>query len=177
MKNTMIALAFIVLAFIAAGCQPSEQETASEPIVEEPSIAPGEILVDEEVIVPAHEPEPVPEPIIEPKQGNILTEFKDSRNFMHGRPDVGDVVSDIPRKVTLVFRYPIMTGTEIEVWDENEEINYHLGKNTIIADEDSLVAIAYLSDMGPGIYKVKYTAVFVTSKEGTDTGYYYFKVE
>lgn len=172
-KKAVIA---IILTLFLIGCG-TETVPESEPEVEEPYPAPGEVLVDEEVIIPAHEPEPEPEPEVEEPQGDILTEHKDSKNFLHGRPDVGDVISDAPRRVNLVFSYPIGKGTEVEVWDENEEHRYHDGDDTVLADEDNLVAIAYLDDMGPGIYKVEYNVIFVTEKEGTDTGYYYFKVE
>jgi len=181
MKKLLVLL-FMALFLIGCSAEEVQKEamepSSAEPVVEEPvEINPGEVVVDEEVIIPAHEPEPVvEEPEPEP-QGDIITEHKDSKHFLHGRPDIGDVLSEAPRKVNLVFSYPILEGTEIEVWDEIRETRYHEGDDTVVANGDSLVAIAYLDDMGPGTYKVEYTVKFATDKEGTDVGYYYFRIE
>ncbi len=168
----LVALAFA--AMLLFGCTTVEDDAQGAPEVEEPT--PGtSITIEEEVVVPAHEPPPPPEPEPEP-QGDILTEHKDTEHFLHGRPDQGDILTTPPRKVNVVFNYPMTVGSRVEVWDENEVLRYDEGK-TILADTDLLVAIVYLRDMEPGTYKVKYYAVFAGKKEEPEEGYYYFRFE
>lgn len=171
-------LAVLFALIVLAGCQ--QAETGTEPDVQVPAYD-ANVTYEEDVVTPAHTPEPEeqepePEPAPEPSPDAILTEHRDAEHFLHGRPDVGDVLTSFPRKVNVVFNYPVTEGTTVEVWDKDETTSYGDG-DVVLADTDLLVAILYLKDMEPGIYKVKYSAIFAGDKEPDDYGYYYFKIE
>lgn len=175
MKAKIFCVLILIMIFLF-GCKPAEEPQVSEqPEVEIPSPGPN-VSVEEDVIVPAHEPEPEEEETEPPRDPRaILTEHKDSDHFLRAHPGIGETGLS-PRKIEIIFNYPL-TGTEITLWDVDEKTQYDT-KEPIIADSDSdsLVMILYIDDLEPGIYKVKYTAVFA-GKEGDGEGYYYFEVE
>ncbi len=173
----------LVLLFIGIflfGCQQADDISDGQPDVQIPAYD-NQVTYDEDVIVPAYLPpdpdpdaEPTPAPSLSPDA--ILTEHVDAGHLLHGRPDVGDILTSFPRSVNVVFNYPLTHGTWVEVWDKDETTSYGDG-DTILADTDNLVAILYFKDMEPGIYKVKYHAVYAGSKEADEDGYYYFKIK
>ena len=174
MKTKLLFTVFVLSLFIF-GCQPADEELQPEPAdtgyEEQPP------SVDEDVVVPAHEPEPVEEMPTSDTRG-LLNEHKDTIHYLNSHPEIGETVQGTPRKIEIIFNYPLTKGTEIKLWDKTQDIWFQTG-DTIIADTDSLVTIAYLEqEIDPGIYKVTYKAVFASKEEdGVQEGFYYFEIE
>lgn len=174
MKIKLFFTVFVLSLFVF-GCQPADEELIPEQA--ETGYEEQPPAVDEDVVVPAHEPEPVEEmPAVNTR--GLLNEHKDTIHYINSHPEIGETVTGTPRKVEIIFNYPLTKGTAIKLWDKDQDIWFQL-QDTIIADTDSLVAIAYIEqDISPGIYKVTYKAVFASKEEeGPQEGFYYFEIE
>jgi len=173
-----VIMALILMVFLM-GCS-SEDVDVTEPEVEAPTTEPI-TTVEEEVVVPAYEPE-VPEseePVVEEPEvqapTTFLQDYEDSQYFQKGNPEVGEVVTSMPRKVMIVFNYPVYAGTTIKVYDAVSRKRYDQDR-TIIADDDGVVGFTYLDDLEPGTYMVIYTAIFPKKTGNIESeGYYYFE--
>ena len=100
MKTKLMFTLFILSLFLF-GCAPAETP-------EVVSVAPDfeqEANVEEEVVVPAHEPEPQQQQPT-PNSRGILTEHVDSDHFLRAHPDQGETVSEL-RKIEIIFNYPL----------------------------------------------------------------------
>jgi hypothetical protein len=183
--NTKAIAALALVSALLLGCAPAEDaETGQEePEIEAPA-SQQSITVEEEVIVPAHEPEPEPEPEEEtepeltPAEA-LLQDHNESDKFSKGNPEIGEVLSTnvLPRRVMVVFQWPLLSGTDIQVWDKDKIKRFDRGE-TIIANDESVVAFTYLEELDVGIYKVEYTAEFagMEDEEYDSEGYYYFRI-
>ncbi|MBN2111998.1 copper resistance protein CopC [Candidatus Woesearchaeota archaeon] len=173
--NLKLIVAFLMISILIAGCQPAEEELTPEQAdtgyEEQPP------AVEENIVVPSHEPAPQEEMPSSESMG-LLNEFKKTIHYLNSHPEIGETVTGTPRKVEIIFNYPLTKGTEIKLWDKTQDIWFQL-QDTIIADTDSLVAIAYVEqELNPGIYKVTYKAVFASKEEeGPQEGFYYFEIE
>ncbi len=177
--RTATVICILIASLILAGCGNSSEQEA--PNLEQPSVPEvnGQVTVEEDVIVPSHVPEPEEEPEepVKAAPKNLLEDHADTVYFSHGRPGVGAVTSMRPRKVDLVFTFPLKTTTTVEVWDDKEVVRYDIG-DVALGDPDLVVAIKYFGEeLLPGTYKVKYHAEFVGKEAKIGDGYYYFKVE
>ncbi len=172
---TKKAIFAVILMFLMVGCtapEEAQEQASAEPEIEVPSPEPS-VTVTEDVISPVVEPEPEEEP--EPK--SLLEDFQSPEQLISATPDIGGVITRAPRKVMLVFNYPITEGTDIKVFDKTGTQRFDNG-NTIIANDDSVVTFAYVALRDPGIYMVVYKAVFPSKDGNTESeGYYYFELQ
>lgn len=165
--------------FLLAGCtapEEAQEQASAEPEIEVPSPEPS-VTVTEDVISPAVEPEPEEEPEPEPEPKSLLEDFQSPEQLISATPDIGEVITRAPRKVMLVFNYPITEGTDIKVFDKTGTQRFDNG-NTIIANDDSVVTFTYVALRDPGTYMVIYKAVFPSKDGNTESeGYYYFELQ
>lgn len=173
----------VILMFFIIGC--SAPQDTSVPVEQEPAVetpSEPEVTVEEEVITPAAEPEnetEEEEPAAEPEPGpvSLLEDFDSAERLISANPDIGSVLTREPRKIMLVFNYPLSSESYIQLFDQTGTKRFDQD-NTVIDYDDGVVAFTYTNRMDPGVYMVVYKAVFASKYGNTEQeGYYYFELE